>query len=220
MPALPFHVEIFTELFEEDGLLLMAKGLGLRKILLKFLKLHCHPRNLVFVLNANNEEVALLDALQANGVSFDRLPKVVDNSFTSTERQQLYARGGCFFVTSRILILDFLNKRVPSSKVSGFLVNQAHRVSETSTEAFILRVYREENESGFIKAFTDEPSSLLSGFHKVEKVLASLHVRKLYLWPRFQASIMDSLNHPEYQVCGCVLCVRSECTSFMPCLLF
>ena len=51
--SLPFHADAFTELFEQDGLLVMAKGLGLNKLLLKFLRLHCRRDTLVFVLNCN-----------------------------------------------------------------------------------------------------------------------------------------------------------------------
>jgi DNA excision repair protein ERCC-4 len=108
--SLPFHVQVFSQLFDEDGLLVLAKGLGLRGILLKFIKLHCTPRNLVFVLNTSGEESAILEGLVADGVSRERLPRVIRNETTSAEREQLYVNGGCFLVTSRILILDFLNK--------------------------------------------------------------------------------------------------------------
>lgn len=55
-------------------------------------------------------------------------------------------------------------------RISGILVHKAHRVVETSSEAFILRIYREGNRSGFVKGFTDEPEALLAGFGRLEKV--------------------------------------------------
>jgi DNA excision repair protein ERCC-4 len=189
-----FYLQIFSELFDHDGLLVLGKGLGMRKVLVKFTKLYCSPRNLVFILNANDIAPALLEALRAEGVLPQHLPKIIDNHVLSSEREHLYKKGGCFLVTSRILILDFLNKRVPSELVSGFLVHNAHKVTETSNDAFILRIYRQENDKGFVKAFTDEAGALVAGFHKVEKIMKHLTVRKLYLWPRFQATVSDSLS--------------------------
>ncbi len=37
---------------------------------------------------------------------------------------------------------------------------------------------------GFIKAFTDQSEAVSRGFFKVEKIMKSLFVRKLMLWPR------------------------------------
>jgi hypothetical protein len=54
----------------------------------------------------------------------------------------LPTQGGCFMVTSRILVLDLLNEKINAGKITGVIVNQAHRVTDTSTEAFIIRLYR------------------------------------------------------------------------------
>jgi len=63
----------------------------------------------------------------------------------------MYAEGGCFIITSRIMIVDLLTSKVDILKICGFLVNDAHKVTETSMESFILRIYRQKNRSGFIK---------------------------------------------------------------------
>lgn len=71
------------------------------------------------------------------------------------------------------------------------------RISETSIESFILRVFREKNVKGFIKAFTEDPESLVGGFCKVERLMKALYLKKLYLYPRFQkniATILDSMQ--------------------------
>jgi DNA excision repair protein ERCC-4 len=47
-----------------------------------------------------------------------------------------------YLVTSRILIVDILSGKLLPSQISGMLVNQADRVTEASTEAFIVRKYR------------------------------------------------------------------------------
>lgn len=59
------------------------------------------------------------------------------------------------------------------------------RVTETSSEAFILRIFRKANKTGFVKAFSSNPEAFSRGFRKIEKVMKYLYVKKLYLWPRF-----------------------------------
>lgn len=68
------------------------------------------------------------------------------------------------------------------------------RISETSIESFILKVFRERNRFGFVKAFSEEPEALQSGFGKVERLLKVLFVKKLYLWPRFRLEVATALT--------------------------
>jgi len=49
-------------------------------------------------------------------------------------------------------VVDLLNKVVDPGRVHGLVVTAAHRVTETSTEAFIVRLYRAANTHGFLKA--------------------------------------------------------------------
>ncbi|KXJ09962.1 DNA repair endonuclease XPF [Exaiptasia diaphana] len=98
------------------------------------------------------------------------------------------------FVTSRILVVDMLTKKMPVHLVTGMVVFKAHKIIESCQEAFILRLYRENNKTGFIKAFSDQPTAFTSGFCKVERVMKNLFVRKLSLWPRFQATINATLE--------------------------
>lgn len=44
-----------------------------------------------------------------------------------------------------------LRQRLPGHLIAGFVIANAHRVNEASTESFILRLYRESNKIGFIK---------------------------------------------------------------------
>ncbi|CAM9640825.1 unnamed protein product [Ectocarpus sp. 6 AP-2014] len=157
-------------------------------------------RPLVLCLNAKGEEELFLDALMADGVPPNRLPEVVDAECTPAQRGVLYASGGVYIVTSRVLIVDLLTKTVKPEQISGMLVHNAHRVVETSSEAFILRIYREGNGSGFVKGFTDEPESLLAGFGKLEKILRNLGVTKVFLWPRFHSLVAESLERRPPQV--------------------
>ncbi|KAM4024933.1 DNA repair endonuclease XPF-like isoform 2-T2 [Anomaloglossus baeobatrachus] len=71
---------------------------------------------------------------------------------------------------------------------------------ESCQEAFILRLYRQKNKQGFIKAFTDNPLAFHTGFCQVERVMRNLFVRKLYLWPRFHVSVNSFLENQKPEV--------------------
>lgn len=51
------------------------------------------------------------------GVS--HLPRTVTSDVQSTERYNVYTEGGVLFVTSRILVVDFLTDRIPAHLISG-----------------------------------------------------------------------------------------------------
>lgn len=57
MAALLEHEsQIFLELFHQDGLVVCARGLGVDRLLLRFLRLYCEPASLVLVLNTGPAE--------------------------------------------------------------------------------------------------------------------------------------------------------------------
>ena len=74
------------------------------------------------------------------------------------------------------------------------MIYKAHRTISNHQESFILRLYREKNKKGFIKAFSGSPTSFTSGFCQVSRVMRTLFVRNLYLWPRFHANVVESLK--------------------------
>jgi len=158
-------------------------------------------------------------------------------------------------VTTRILVVDMLSGRLPGRWVAGVVVLNAHRVTDTSGDGFAVRLFRAANAAGFVRAFSDAPTSF-AGFNKVntsletlqalwsavvilangrgtwalpeavllgslggslsrakildsdqeaehwsglrllqvEKVMKALYVRKLFLWPRFQATVKEALE--------------------------
>ncbi|CAI9612709.1 unnamed protein product, partial [Staurois parvus] len=117
-PLLEHENQIFLDLFHEDGLVITARGLGIDRILQNILKLYCDPGNLVLVLNTNTaEEEYFLEQLRAEGVS--HLPRIINNEVGSNERYDVYTQGGVLFVTSRILVVDFLTDRIPANLVTG-----------------------------------------------------------------------------------------------------
>lgn len=48
--------QVFLDLFHQDGLVICARGLGIDRILLRFLRLYCEPASLVLVLNTGPAE--------------------------------------------------------------------------------------------------------------------------------------------------------------------
>lgn len=67
------------------------------------------------------------------------------------------------------------------------------RVKPNSMEELILRIYREHNQQGFIKAFSDRPEAFVTGFAPLQNTMKSLFLRKVHLWPRFQVTVTEDL---------------------------
>ncbi|XP_040445824.1 DNA repair endonuclease XPF isoform X1 [Falco naumanni] len=200
MAALLEHEsQVFLDLFHQDGLVICARGLGVDRLLLRFLRLYCEPASLVLVLNTSPaEEEYFIDQLRSDGVV--HLPRRVTNEITNNTRYEFYTQGGVIFATSRILVVDFLTDRIPANLITGILVYKAHRIIESCQEAFILRLYRQKNKQGFIKAFTDNAVAFNTGFCHVERVMRNLFVRKLYLWSRFHIAVNSFLEKHKPEV--------------------
>ncbi|XP_070845942.1 DNA repair endonuclease XPF [Chaetodon trifascialis] len=198
-PLLEFETEMFISLFGCDGLLVVAEGMGIDRILLQFMRVYSEQGSLVLLLNTTTaEQEYLTEQLRMEGVA--HLPRTVTSDIQSAERYNVYTEGGVLFVTSRILVVDFLTDRIPAHLISGILVYRAHKIIESCQEAFILRLFRQKNKTGFIKAFTDKATAFSSGFCQVERVMRNLFVKKLYLWPRFQASVNTALDRHKPEV--------------------
>lgn len=178
--------------------------------------------------------------LGTGGLKSSDLPMEITNETPSAARTELYQTRGCLFVTTRILVVDFLNARLRSSQVAGIIVLNAHRVTDTSGEGFAVRLFRTSNTRGFVRAFSDNPASVTGGFAKVhtpsccshawqlryaagqmhgspgmhivglpakmtfnltilcglqtEKIMKALFIRRLYIWPRWEAQVKDVLS--------------------------
>jgi DNA excision repair protein ERCC-4 len=190
---------------EGSGLLVMARGLGLRRVLIKFIQEYGSGRTSnsgtspVFLIGLKEDEAkVVVDCLAAEGVSLSLLPKIITFDTPTAERIDRYQQGGVFIATSRILIVDLLNHNVRPERIFGMLVANAHRVSPDSIEAFILRVYREGNQTGFIRAFTEEPELLVGGeFNKLDRIMKTLWCKRLSIWPRNRQEVDSTFEvHP------------------------
>ncbi|KAK4458457.1 DNA repair protein RAD1 [Cladorrhinum samala] len=78
--------------------------------------------------------------------------------------------------------------------ITGMLVLHADKVSATALEAFILRIYRQKNKVGFLKAFSDNPDPFTMGFNPLSTMMRNLFLRKASLWPRFHVHVAEALE--------------------------
>jgi len=109
-------------------------------------------------------------------------------------REKMYSNGGIFSITSRILVVDLLTSLLDPETITGIIVLHADRVVATSLEAFILRIYRQKNKPGFLKAFSDNPEAFTIGFNPLATMMRNLFLRKASFWPRYQSTIQKSLQ--------------------------
>ncbi len=263
-----YLAQAFSDLYEEDGLVVLGRGLGLLHLIASFCRFYvdmeeghmallmeeidvqvekmntgiCNAtlhkndpysdylmrlqtrirshRPLIFVIGLrDSERSCLISILERWGTPAEMVPTEITNENGSADkRAALYDRGGVFLITSRILIVDLLTDHAKPDRIDGILVGHAEQVSEKSTEAFILRIFRTQKrfsnnspiftdtsknpsselmksfQDGFIKAFSDAPDSLMAGFAKVDKVLKALFVQRLYIYPRFHEEVVQELE--------------------------
>ncbi|KVH95228.1 hypothetical protein Ccrd_002683, partial [Cynara cardunculus var. scolymus] len=195
-----FHEHIIADLLEEPsdggGLVVLSSGLGMHKIITALLHLHHPSEGTLLILSASpSQKHSILTSLNPNpNNEVTNSPSEITSDLQAHHRLSLYSSGNAFFITSRILIVDLLTRRLPTSAVAGVVLLNAHSLSETCTEAFIVRILRSSNKNLYVRAFSDKPHAMVSGFAKAERTLKCLFLRKLYLWPRFQVYVSEDLE--------------------------
>ncbi|RKP11517.1 hypothetical protein BJ684DRAFT_21907 [Piptocephalis cylindrospora] len=196
MLQLPCERAIFVDFSseEEGALSVLAHGLPLHTLISHYLAAASVPEAFVLVVGTDQETVGRInETLFSLGTS---PVQYLTNETSIKDRQALYLKGGVTAVTSRILVVDMLLERLPIHLVTGLVVLNAHRVKAESTEAFIIRLYRQGNTQGFIRAFSDAPERLspIGRFSSLEKTMKALSLRKVQLWPRFHLTIKEDLE--------------------------
>ncbi|KAI1787127.1 hypothetical protein LXA43DRAFT_1064555 [Ganoderma leucocontextum] len=193
---LPFHASVVEKIHDPatSELVLLARGLGLRRIVCKLLQIYDSPHNLVLLVNATSEEEAAIG--EELGIMGCRNPglRIVAFETGRKDRQDLYKKGGLVSVTSQIFTVDMLTSDIPTHLITGILILHAERVTPTSAEAFIVRLYREKNKKGFLKAFSDQPEHITSGMSPLRTIMKELQLRTVHIYPRFHADIKESLD--------------------------
>ncbi|XP_028967162.1 DNA repair endonuclease XPF [Galendromus occidentalis] len=193
-PLLKYQQEALTDIVDRDALLITARGLGLHSIFHALIRVYHAPENLVIILGTEpDQEVYIKARLEKGGMK--NMPKwITSDAFDTNARTKLYKEGGVLFVTSRILIGDLLNERIPIEHVTGFIVNNAETVQNSQQDLFILRLYRDKNRTGFVKALSSKAPAFTQEFMQLTRVMSRLYVRHLILYPRFHESVKESLN--------------------------
>ena len=198
-----FHKDIIHEIATESGLLVLARGLGMNVVIKSLVHLYADPKLLVFLIagesddpfmeldDEKNSDFAIESAAHINRVKPDHSIK---------DRSRIYGKGGVIILSARVFLMDLLHARIPIPLITGVMVQDAHRVAEFGMEAFCLYLLRKQNEAAFIKAFSDNPEALIRGFSKAEKILKTLRISNLFLYPRFHVAINSELSHSKIEM--------------------
>lgn len=134
----------FSELYEEDGLVVLGRGLGWLGLLAAFVRFYGSDEShadddvmeekrkrkpLVFVLNlVGKESQVLMSMLTSWGTPHGDLPRIItSNEGQSLDRKEVYERGGVIIITARILIVDLLSGVVDANQIDGMLVAHAEK---------------------------------------------------------------------------------------------
>ncbi|XP_053670214.1 DNA repair endonuclease XPF [Anopheles nili] len=185
---LEYEKQMFFDLLHSDALVVCAKGISYERVLLNLLKIFCDTSTLVLVVNCSENEE------QYYKTHLEHTEHIHESAKTSAERERAYLQGGIQFISTRILVVDLLKKRIPIELITGMFVVRAHEIIESCQEAFALRLYRQRNKVGFVKAFSRNVEAFTYGFGHVEKVMRNLFVKELFIWPRFHVTIQRSLK--------------------------
>ncbi|CCU83083.1 unnamed protein product [Blumeria hordei] len=198
---LAYQQELFQELRQKDELVIIARGLGLLHLVANLL--HSYDAagdNLILLVGADDRENGWVGEGLAERAAISMAPKArglcvvnTDNMSVST-RGKMYAQGGIFSITSRILVVDLLTNLLNSTTITGLVALHADRIVATSLEAFIIRIYRQRNKVGFLKAFSDSPEPFTTRFSPLPTMMKTLFLRNVSLWPRFQILVAQALE--------------------------
>lgn len=167
-------------------------------------------RSLVILLNARDDEIvkmkeALLELQWMNSSYFSEPEESLEDDWESplrvvtgtdlnntSKRRLAYEKGGALSISSRILVVDLLTGIVNPQDITGIIITHSERVKETSNESFIVNLYKDGNDWGFVKAISDEPESF-TGFTPLATKLKILRLLNVFLWPRFHVEVSQLL---------------------------
>ncbi|KAL6579023.1 DNA repair endonuclease uvh1 [Orobanche minor] len=164
-----FHEHIINDLLEDPSgaLVVLSAGLGLPKLISSLLSLHDPSQGSVLILNASPS--------QKNSININSQFPSITSDLPTHHRSH-----------STPLVESF-------SSPPGFS-SLTCSLNDTSTDAFIVRILRSANRSVYVRAFSDRPHGMVSGFAKAERILKCLFLRRLHLWPRFQVYVSQHLE--------------------------
>lgn len=218
---LAFHKSILDKIHDpfSSEFILLARGLGLRRVVCKLLQIYDSPQNLVMLVNASSEEEAAIGeelgvlgcrnpGLRIVGFETNKKERYVDSSIllegvadglqaglVQAGRTRLYHFPdiNCRYAHVRYPHASYYwyhHATLGAVRLSPAIYLHAikrvgHRVSPSSSEAFIARLYREKNKNGFLKAFSDQPEHITSGLSPLRTILKELRLRTVHIYPRY-----------------------------------
>jgi DNA excision repair protein ERCC-4 len=202
--TLGYQRDIYIEFVNDSGLLVLGEGLGSWELFKSFIECYADPKVLVFVLGLEPEEEDELTVQFTAGFGelVGQVPfSVIKNDTLGSERVRIYSNGGVISVTSRIMLTDILTGRLPVFLTTGICVYRAERTTENCLEAFILHLFREQNQEGFIKAISEAPEPFTLGFNQLEKMMKWMRLpNTALLYPRFHSHIKDELDESGLEI--------------------
>ncbi|CAG2101612.1 unnamed protein product [Medioppia subpectinata] len=196
---LEFEREMLLNVLNDNSLTIASKGIAVDRLLLHLTQTYSERTQLVLVIGTNAElEDYIMTALSApdSPMAVTQPPRrLTADSCSAADRHEVYMSGGVIFITARILVVDMLTAgRVPFELISGLIVYNAHTIVTDCLQAFIVRLYRMNNKTGFVTALSQTSNAFIGQFGKLDRTMRYLFATKLYLWPRFHAAITDSLG--------------------------
>ena len=200
---LPFQRAIARDVLDRDGVVVMAEGLGASSIIAALCAvddalLRERPlgeRGRVTLIVGATDAIKVSVKERAEALFPGARPPLELTSETSGDaRSKRYEDGCVAFVTTRIASVDLLSGRLEAKRVRGVIVCNAHRATEVSGEGFVVRLFREGNRSGYVRAISDRPGDLTRGFSSVERCMKALMLTRVHLWPRFHLRVKEDLD--------------------------
>jgi DNA excision repair protein ERCC-4 len=180
---LNYEKEILEETKNTSFILIGSYGLHLNLVMNINIMLYLNKYSLVFLINYDESNLNMQHEYLRNTKNLDK-----------TARNKLYLKGGVFICSSRILLTDFLENNIPMDKISTMIIRDADRIKENSLEAFILYVYRKNNQNGLIKAFSTNCIPFAYGLGSLERICNTLRTNNLILYPRFHQQVVESFE--------------------------
>ncbi|XP_022736156.1 DNA repair endonuclease UVH1 isoform X2 [Durio zibethinus] len=192
--VLKFHEQIVSDILEDPngGVVILSSGLCLPKLLSSFLSLRSQSNGSLLLLHSPQLSSSLKSLLLSLSPNLPLSEITAD--LPSSNRLSLYSSNRILLLSPRILIVDLLTEKAQTSLISGVVFLNAHSLSESSTESFIVRIIKTFNKNASVYAFSDKPHSMVSGFAKTERIMKGLFIKRLHLWPRFQVNVSEELE--------------------------
>ena len=138
MASLEFEDDMLRQVVHEDCLVVVSKGIGMERLMIKIMVTYTEPEHIVLVIGSESDlETYIIRHFEGLDTPVNRLPRVVSASISISAREKMYIEGGVLFISSTILVMDLLVDRVPLESVAGIIVCDAHKILESNQDSFI-----------------------------------------------------------------------------------